>query len=507
MGFKTNRGKHVRCEFTDWLRSVACILVLSVHCMVAVQRILKLNDIEKEISDNYLMILLHHGMPVFFYASGRASYYSTENYNSSESIFGYIYKKIIRLIVPTVIGYFTVVAGAAYIGSEWRPCAPKGPFNSIFDFYLRFFSEFKCSGFEWLWTLPMVFILTIVNRPVTLLLRNICENNISGKKGINKNNIILSILFLSGLLFSFHILFSFPFKYVLLPIFLCYIFMIIAVKFLSKKLHSINNSFITSFFVYIPLYITSCYIGLKLDYIVDIIINNSGHNSYSCILANGMKLVDDEQPLRLLLAMVFYNIYYLAGFLDSLLDVDNENTRNYILNNTIPIKIIFLISINALSFPSNKSLVSYIWAYPYYSGGITTFIFVIGTWVWLELFRISCVYLFNNTEISKKIQNHLSQSGIVIYITHAVWLEFVIKYILVYFLSPLSPFSLYDGKSISVFGHVFTGFGMLSSWVFLMINTLILSLLTYVFIIKSKIISFFFGISLTGSNESAKKNR
>ncbi|KAH7648665.1 hypothetical protein FG379_002135 [Cryptosporidium bovis] len=502
---KSNKSENIRCEFTDWLRSVACILVLSVHCMVAVQRILILNELDKEISYNYLLILLHHGMPVFFYASGRASYYSTGNYNSSESIFGYINKKVMRLIVPTIIGYFTVVAGAAYIGSEWRPCAPKRPYYSLFDFYLRFFSEFKCSGFEWLWTLPMVFILTIVNRPITLLLRNICENNRNGRENINANNISLSVLFLFGLLFSFHILFSFPFKYVLLPILLCYLFMIVIIKYISKKVHSINNSFITSFVAYIPLYLTSCYIGLKLDYIIDIIVNNNSHHGNLGIIISGIKLVDEEQPLRLLLAMVFYNIFYLAGFLDNLLDVDKENSRNSVLNNIVPIKIVLLISMNALSFPSNKSLVSYIWAYPYYSGGITTCIFIIGTWVWLELFRIAGTCVFANTEIPKKIQRHFSQSGIVIYITHAVWLEFVIKYILVYFLNPQSPFSLYDGKSISVFNYVFPGFGMLSSWVFLMVSTLILSLLTYAFIIKFKTVGLFFGVSLIESNKLKKK--
>lgn len=66
------------CYFTDWLRSVACVLVLTVHGMVLVQRIFNLNEIDKSISDNYLLVLLHHGMPVFFYASGRAAFYSTK---------------------------------------------------------------------------------------------------------------------------------------------------------------------------------------------------------------------------------------------------------------------------------------------------------------------------------------------------------------------------------------------------------------------------------------------
>lgn len=73
-----DRVEDNHCYFTDWLRSVACILVLTVHGMVMVQRIFNLNSIDKDISNNYLLVLLHHGMPVFFYASGRAAFYSTK---------------------------------------------------------------------------------------------------------------------------------------------------------------------------------------------------------------------------------------------------------------------------------------------------------------------------------------------------------------------------------------------------------------------------------------------
>ncbi|OII71881.1 uncharacterized protein cubi_00689 [Cryptosporidium ubiquitum] len=486
------RLENHRCYFTDWLRSVACILVLTVHGMVVVQRILNLNSIEKDISDNYLLVLLHHGMPVFFYASGRAAFYST------------------RKTVPSIVGYLTVVAAAAYLGSEWRPCAPVPPYKSIFDFYSRFFAEFKCSGLEWLWTLPMIFVISVLNRPYTLYLRSVMDNRILIKFGVNNkkenksesimsffktnSDMFMSILFLLTLMFSLHILLSFSVKWILVPVIICYMAIPIMTNIVSRaEVTNRSDSKITSFLAYLPLYLSSAYIGLKLDDSV----NNTFSSNYNPnnVFIYGLRLAGDERALRLCISLLFYNIYYLAGFLDLLFQVDDETERNIYLNNFAPFKILILVALNALSFPGNKSLVSYIWAYPYYTGGLTTCIFVIGTWVWLELFRVSVTQLFKNVKISENLQRHFSQSGIVIYITHSVWLELVTRYFLIYFINTESPYSLYDGKSIGVFGFVFPGFGMLSSWLILNISGLALSILTYIFIINFKICRLSFGIS------------
>ncbi|KAH8581682.1 uncharacterized protein ELE39_001812 [Cryptosporidium sp. chipmunk genotype I] len=504
-----DRARVNHCYFTDWLRTVACVLVLTVHGMVVVQRIFDLNNIDKDISDNYLLVLLHHGMPVFFYASGRAAFYSTNKPGKSK-FSSFLYKKILRLLVPSIIGYFTVVAAAAYLGSEWRPCAPARPYNSVFDFYLRFLAEFNCSGLEWLWTLPMIFVISILNWPFTLYLKSVVDDKMLAKfevdfKKENKSEkimsffktnkeIFMSFLFVMTLMFSLHFLLSFSIMGILVPVILCYLSLPILAKCVAKaNINERNDSKITSILAYLPLYLSSAYIGLKLDDSV----NNTFSSSYNPnnALLYGLRLAGDERALRLCISLLFYNIYYLAGFLDLLFQVDDETGRNIYLNSFAPIKIIILIALNALSFPGNKSLISYIWAYPYYTGGITTCIFVIGTWVWLELFRITGTQLFKNVKISENLHKHFSRSGIVIYITHSVWLEFVTRYFLIYYISPDSSYSLYDGESISLFGFVFPGFGMLSSWLLLNISGLALSILTYISIINFRIPRMLFGIS------------
>ncbi|KAL5370105.1 transmembrane domain-containing protein [Cryptosporidium parvum] len=484
MPIKIDNYRREQCYFTDWLRTVACILVLSVHGMVLVQRIFNLSDIDKDISDNYLLILLHHGMPVFFYSSGRAAFFSA---NKSENcgFLNFLYKKTLRLLIPSIAGYFTVVAAAAYLGSDWRPCAPTRPYNSVFDFYSRFLAEFNCSGLEWLWTLPMIFAISIMNWPYTIYLNRVAKERaltkfkVSLKKENESEKIVnffkenktlsMSFLFIATMMFSLHILLSFSVKGILVPVILCYISLPLFVKFVAKaNLNEKSDSKITSFLAYLPLYLSSAYIGLKLDDSV----NNTFSSNYNSnnILLYGMRLAGDERALRLCISLLFYNFYYLSGFLDTLFQVDTEIERNIYLNNLAPLKVIILIALNALSFPGNKSLVSYIWAYPYYTGGVTTCIFIIGTWVWLELFRITGTQLFKNVKISENLHRHFSRSGIVIYITHSVWLEFVTRYFLIYYISPDSSYSLYDGKSISLFGFVFPGFGMMSSWILLNIS-------------------------------------
>lgn len=424
----------------------------------------------------------------------------------------FLHKKTLRLLVPSIVGYFTVVAATAYLGSEWRPCAPARPYASLFDFYARFLAEFKCSGLEWLWTLPMIFIISVLNRPFTLYLRSVRDRHAlivpkTGKKEgggsgmiksflMSNRDMFMSALSLLILVLSLHIFLSFSVTGILVPVILSYITLPFLTCIVSKAAsRKRNNSKITSFLAYLPLYLSSAYIGLKLDDSV----NNTFSTNFNPnnVLLYGLRLADDDRTLRLCISLLFYNIYYLAGFLDLLFQVDNEAERNIYINNFAPFKILVLIAINALSFPGSKSLVSYIWAYPYYTGGITTCIFVIGTWVWLELFRVSGTQLFNNVKISENIHRHFSNSGIVIYITHSVWLELVTRYFLLYVISPESPYSLYDGKSIRFFGFVFPGFGILSSWLILNASGLALSILTYISIINFKVPRLFFGITKT----------
>lgn len=355
----------------------------------------------------------------------------------------------------------------------------------------------------------MIFIISVLNRPFTLYLRSVrdrltlftprAEKKENGGPGMIKSlfmsnrDMFMSLFSLLALVFSLHILLSFSVTGILIPVVLGYITLPVMTIIVSKaESRKRNDSKITSVLAYLPLYLSSAYIGLKLDDSV----NNTFSSNFNpnSVLLYGLRLAEDARTLRVCVSLLFYNIYYLAGFLDLLFQVDEEAGRNIYLNNFSPFKVLILIALNALSFPGNKSLVSYIWAYPYYTGGITTCIFVIGTWVWLELFRLSGVQLFNNVKISEDIHKHFSSSGIVIYITHSVWLELVTRYFLLYVISPESPYSLYDGKSIRFLGFVFPGFGMLSSWLILNVSGLVLSILTYILIINFKAPKLFFGI-------------
>ncbi|KAL7066005.1 hypothetical protein ACR3K2_35430 [Cryptosporidium serpentis] len=495
-------GKVVRshCFFTDWLRSVACVLVLAVHGMVAVQRIIPTNRLEKSISDGFIIQLLHYGMPTLFYSSGRATFYSRLDLSETYSYKKFIFRKLGRLIIPSFIGYFTIVALAAYIGLPWRPCAPKPPFLNIIDFYVKYLAEFKCSGLEWLWFLPMLFIILIINQPGFLYLKikyeQIFTNTYSDDKLINKykhlNNyyklhvllIISSVLIFYFLLgFPSQLIFCFVTPYIFIPIFIQ-----------LRKYPFLNNLLKYSFLTYLPIYIGSSFMAYRLDNIIktvlDLNFNSQDYFSISLVF-------DNEIQLRLIIAIIFYNYFFIAGFLDMLLEVDNEYERSNFVKNIIPAKLLILITMNAITWPNNKSLVTYLWAYPCYSGEYTTFLFVLGTWVWLELFRACGGQLLQKVNFSPKIQYHFSQSCIVVYIIHVVWQEFLIRYIFIYIITPSSPYSLYDGKSLVIGSYIFPGLNFFTTWIMLICGSFILSILTYIVSINWKITRSLFGISAT----------
>ncbi|OII73491.1 hypothetical protein cand_003160 [Cryptosporidium andersoni] len=492
-----------RCFFTDWLRSVACVLVLAVHGMVAVQRIIPTNSLEENISDRFIIQLLHFGMPTFFYLSGRAIFYSKLDLSVTYSYRKFIFRKLRRLIVPSFIGYFTVVALAAYLGSSWRPCAPKPPFLNIIDFYVKYLAEFKCSGLEWLWFLPMLFIILIINQPGFLYLKvryeHIFKNTYSDDKLINQYKYLnkyckLHVLLITSSVLIFYFLLGFPSQ----PIFcfvIPYIFIPIFIQ--LRRYPLLSNLLKYSFLTYLPIYIGSGFMAYRLDNIIKTILELS-FNSQNYL---SMSLVfDNEIQLRVILAIIFYNYFFIAGFLDMLLDVDNEYKRSNFVKNMIPVKSLILITMTAITWPNNKLLVTYLWAYPCYSGGYTTLLFVLGTWVWLEIFRVFGEELLQKVNFSPKIQCHFSQSCIVVYIIHVVWQEFLIRYIFIYIITPSSPYSLYDGKSLVIGSYIFPSLNFFTTWIMLICGSFILSMLTYIVSVKWKITRTLFGIDATSQN-------
>jgi hypothetical protein len=72
-------------------------------------------------------------MPIFFYFSGRSAAYS------KDGPIMWVWKKVLRLIIPLIFGTLIIVIPTAYIGREYRPQHNTSSDISFFYFYGHYF--------------------------------------------------------------------------------------------------------------------------------------------------------------------------------------------------------------------------------------------------------------------------------------------------------------------------------------------------------------------------------
>ncbi|MFX0177334.1 MAG: acyltransferase family protein [Candidatus Hodarchaeota archaeon] len=168
---KLEMNKFERRYDLDWLRIIATVLVFLFHCSRFFDTFdwhVKNNELDMGITIAQVM-LSGFGMPIFFIIAGMGTFYALGFVKSGL----YLKDRIIRLLIPLVVGMFTHVSIQVYLER-----VSKGEFTgSFFEFYPRYFEGLYGFGgnFSWvghhLWFLFVLLIFTFVTLKPFIYLR------------------------------------------------------------------------------------------------------------------------------------------------------------------------------------------------------------------------------------------------------------------------------------------------------------------------------------------------
>ncbi|KAJ1612567.1 transmembrane region-containing protein [Cryptosporidium canis] len=303
------RLSSTRLHYLDWLKTLAVWLVVFVHVIYYLNLLnIGITRSEKEMVKQMIVFFSEFGMPIFFYVSGRASFLS-----STPSFGALIRKKILRLVLPLTSGYFILLPITHYVANGRRPCTytVDGEPASFHLYYFMYIRDFTCHGFEWLWFLALLIVISLVIFPFTKVM-----------KDSNKNENIAYIVSCGLIAAIFGPLVIYSYDFHPLALFgLSFPLMIMLVSSLVMKSDKTRRAGLNIVLIYLTA--TSFILGsLFLAFY-----SNVDYNSHSSGNYNGnykpvfpekgfLRVIDDR---RMMLAIIFYISFYVVGFIDQLL--------------------------------------------------------------------------------------------------------------------------------------------------------------------------------------------
>ncbi|OII72799.1 uncharacterized protein cubi_03669 [Cryptosporidium ubiquitum] len=303
---KTNQA---RLHYLDWLKTLAVWLVVFVHVIYYLNLLnIGITRSEKEIVRRMIVFFSEFGMPIFFYVSGRASFLSsTPNFRIL------LRKKILRLLLPLTSGYFILLPITHYVANGRRPCTYTldGAPANFHVHYFMYIKDFTCHGFEWLWFLALLIVISVVMFPFIKVM-----------KDQNKGENILYIISCGLIAAIFGPLIIYSYDFHPLALFgLSFPLMIMLVSSLVMKSVRSRKSGLNIALIYltaISFILGSLFLAFYSN--VDYKSNTSGFNSndYKPVFPEKgfLRVIDDR---RMMLAIIFYISFYAVGFIDQLL--------------------------------------------------------------------------------------------------------------------------------------------------------------------------------------------
>ena len=199
--FRTSRP---RVFAIDWLRMFDVFIVVIGHCIRFLDD--KASDVKLSgAGDNaYLNVIMLFGnmwvMPLFFFLAGAAGNLSI---SSRTTVLGYFVKRVLRIGIPFIGGFFLAVLPYAYISRDYLDCNGTGENDedmpdSPFSFCAYFFGNcFKVHGFKWLWFLFLLAFMTSIHLPIMFLLkRSVITSDQTAKKALHKKIIITGLCYM-----------------------------------------------------------------------------------------------------------------------------------------------------------------------------------------------------------------------------------------------------------------------------------------------------------------------
>ncbi|MDP4145228.1 MAG: acyltransferase family protein [Bacillota bacterium] len=162
-----------RRDDIDWLRGLCILLLFPFNAAVIFDfwgTFFVKNTETSQVLSYFIALVQYWFMPLLFWLSGAASWYSLGVRNSSE----YMRERFIRLLVPFVFGVCIIVPPMGYLSC----IGEQGYFQGYIQFLTGFFTNFSnLSGYNGtftpahLWFIFYLFIFSIITLPLFMCIR------------------------------------------------------------------------------------------------------------------------------------------------------------------------------------------------------------------------------------------------------------------------------------------------------------------------------------------------
>lgn len=170
----------------DWLRVIAIVLLLFYHCgmaFVAEWGWHIKNADTSNIFQEWMYFLSRWRMALLFFISGAGTWFVLKRASASQ----YLWRRVLRLLIPLVFGMFIIVPPQIYMERLTQGV----PYSSYLDFYRSVFEfrPYPQGSFSWhhLWFIAYLFIYSVIGVPIFLFLRGETGQALAHRLAANLN--------------------------------------------------------------------------------------------------------------------------------------------------------------------------------------------------------------------------------------------------------------------------------------------------------------------------------
>eukprot|EP01054_Gregarina_sp_Poly1_P005501 Gregarina_sp_Poly_1__5500@NODE_28_length_19636_cov_263_287087_g25_i0_p2_GENE_NODE_28_length_19636_cov_263_287087_g25_i0NODE_28_length_19636_cov_263_287087_g25_i0_p2_ORF_typecomplete_len743_score81_61Acyl_transf_3/PF01757_22/3_9e08_NODE_28_length_19636_cov_263_287087_g25_i076959923 len=438
-----------RVWHVDWMRFVANWLVVSVHFVRTAKEMHLPASIGQQVTlDAFLVNLLQIGMPIFFYASGRASGFSNDR-----SFLLYLRKKCLRLLVPLAAAYFTVLLPAALISGPFYESRddtmPDSTWGNVGESIKWWLKRFPLGTVGWLWYLPVLAGLGVVTYPYCLWIntwhlcctpsRLLTRRDKAAKTKLLEETYRVSIP--DHLPYS-QKLFSRPVRDLTLWLCLAGILATLTCNFIYRD-YRMQGSLMAVYSLgfLLPPFLFMAMLPLCRRWnwrtpffavfpIVTIIFAFIKETTFSDFRIQGLT----SNTWAAIISVPYYVAFYLQGHLEQRFMYEWEHyermairsssgkvTTSFVLR---PFKVILWVALWANGAPGFRDEFGYMWAYPLYNKTYTTVSYVVASWIGLHFWERFMAF-YARTNISAIYHKHVINMSLIVYIFHGLHIAIV----------------------------------------------------------------------------------
>lgn len=400
----------VRCSVTDGVRTTSIYVIVAIHAMVTSRWICQ-TEIKNPVLNHKIFSIfkdvIQFGLPLLFFCSGRSAEFLNKKYGDSVDIpllrylinfCGFILKKLTRLIIPGIFAYFLIVIPDAYISQSYRIGISdfKGRSNNFFTFFTNVVSSFQ-DGLSWLWFLPTLFLISVINYPLT-----------SGRMGL---------LFIWGLIFW--------------GLFLWLL--------LLGRRPDDWYSYIEPLVAVLPYFSMAIFGANEIRFPISFVTV-----IFSSLMLAIIPFTKNETVPMLTLNVIFYNFYYIAGALSTRVKFDFLTVVKKMSTISRVLAYCLFTLFFVITAPHDELSEGELWyRFPVYNRPAQCFAMVFGSWLWLVLLWIFGRLVFEpqTPELFSSGSTVHAQS-MIMYLTHWLCIDIAVRLIIF----PVSSYNFTNEK-------------------------------------------------------------